>query len=153
VIAFLMLLLLRSVKAATLAMIPNIFPVVLTLGVMGAMGITLNFATVMITSIAIGIAVDDTIHFLVRYRRELRCTGDVNSSIENAILHSGRAMTFTSAAMAAGCGLFILSDFAPSRDFGFLMAFTMITALLSDLFLLPYLIRRWTLRLAPQGDA
>ncbi len=153
VIVLLMLWLLRSVKAAMLAMIPNILPVVLTLGVMGAMGITLNFATVMITSIAIGIAVDDTIHFLVRYRRELRDNNDIKQAIANTLKHSGRAMTFTTAAMAAGCCLFMLSDFAPSRDFGFLMAFTMITALLSDLFLLPYLIQRWTVRLASEGGA
>jgi len=146
VIALLMLRLLRSLKAAILVMIPNIIPVLLTLGIMGAMGITLNFATVMITSIAIGIAVDDTIHFLVRYRRELRSDPDQEKAIENTILHSGRAMIFTSVAMAAGCGLFLLSDFAPSRSFGFLMVFTMMTALMADLFVLPYLVKAWKLK-------
>ncbi len=140
-IAVLMVLYLRSLKAALLAMIPNLLPVLLTVGVMGAVGISLNFATVMITSIAIGIAVDDTIHFLVRYRRELRADPDRAKAIEKTILCSGRAMAFTSAAIAAGCGLFILSDFAPNRYFGSLMAFTMLTALLADLLVLPYLVK------------
>jgi predicted RND superfamily exporter protein len=147
VIAFLMFCLLRSLKAALIALIPNVLPVLLTLGVMGALGISLNFATLMVMSVALGIAVDDTIHFLVRYRRELQSDPDVDKAIGNTILHSGRAMTFASAAMAAGFGLFILSDFAPSRSFGFLMAFTMFTALLADLFLLPYLIKVTRLRL------
>jgi hypothetical protein len=132
---------LRSLKAALLVMIPNVLPVLLTVGVMGAMSISLNFATVMITSIAIGIAVDNTIHFLVRYRRELRTDPDRGKAVENTIMHSGRAMVFTSVAMAAGCGIFILSDFEPNRYFGFLMAFTMLTALLADLLVLPYLIK------------
>lgn len=141
VICVMMLWHLRSLKAALLAMVPNVLPVLLTVGVMGAVGISLNFATVMITSIAIGIAVDDTIHFLVRYRRELRTDPDRHQAIENTILHSGRAMAFTSVAMAAGCGLFVLSDFAPNRCFGVLMAFTMVTALVADLLVLPYLIK------------
>ena len=141
VITLLMLWQLRSLKAALLVMIPNVLPVLLTVGVMGAMSISLNFATVMITSIAIGIAVDNTIHFLVRYRRELRTDPDRGKAVENTIMHSGRAMVFTSVAMAAGCGIFILSDFEPNRCFGFLMAFTMLTALLADLLVLPYLIK------------
>jgi len=144
-IGLLMLWQQRSVKAGLLAMIPNILPVLLTIGVMGAIGMSLNYATIMITSIAIGIAVDDTIHFLVRYRRERQNDPDRTRAVEHAILHSGRAMAFTSITIAAGCGLFVFSDFAPTRTFGFLMAFTMLMALLADLVVLPYLIKAWKL--------
>lgn len=140
-ITFLMWWQLRSLRQALLAMIPTALPVLLTVGLMGAAGISLNFATVLITSISLGIAVDDTIHFLARYRRELRIPLDRAKAIENTILQSGRAMTFTTIAMAAGCGISVLSDFAPIRTFGVLMAFTMFTALLADLLVLPYLLK------------
>lgn len=144
-ILLLMFWYLRSLKAALVVMIPNVLPVLLTVGVMGAMDISLNFATVMITSIAIGIAVDDTLHFLVRYKRELRTDPDRQTAVENTIMSSGRAMAFTSIAMAAGCGIFILSDFEPSRCFGALTAFAMLAALFADLLLLPYLIKAFKL--------
>lgn len=151
VILLFMLWLLRSARAAAIAMIPNILPVVLTVGAMGVLGITANVATVMITSIAIGIAVDDTVHFLVSYKRELRENPDPAAAIENTVLHTGRAITFTSAAMAAGCGIFMLSDFAPNRDFGFLMVFAMLTALLADLLVLPFLVRISKLDFTPHN--
>lgn len=150
-IFILMFALLRSARAAILSMIPNVLPVLWTLGIMAVGGITLNFATVMITSIAIGIAVDDTIHFLVYYRRELQTEPDIDKAVNNTIIHCGRAMIATSAAVAAGCGVFVLSDFSPSRVFGFLMALTMLTALLADLIILPYLVRTWKLRFTPRG--
>lgn len=145
VISLLMLVVLGSLKKTLLAMISNMTPILLTLAVMGAMGITLNFATVMIASIAIGIAVDDTIHFFVRYNRELRFDSDQVAAIRKTISNSGRGMMFSSMAMASGFALFILSDFTTSRNFGFLLSFAMLTALLTDLFLLPYLIRAWKL--------
>jgi predicted RND superfamily exporter protein len=132
---------LRSLKSGLLSMIPNLLPVIMTLGIMGAGDVSLNFGTVMIASIAIGIAVDDTIHFMVRYRRELQADPDRDKAVENTIMQSGRAMVFTSITMTAGCALFLLSGFAPSRQFGFLMAFTMITALIADLLVLPYLAK------------
>ena len=147
VIAVLMLWLLKSFKVAFFSMLPNVLPVLLTVGLMGGAGISLNFATVMITSIAIGVAVDNTIHFLIRYKREMRYLPDVEEAIENTIMHSGRALMFTSTVMASGCGLFVLSDFTPNQHFGFLMAFTMLTALIMDLVVLPYLIRSFRLKL------
>jgi predicted RND superfamily exporter protein len=141
VITVVMVLYLRSLKAALIAMIPNLLPVLLTFGVMGAMGISLNFATVMIASVAIGNAMNDTIHFLVRYRREVETDPDREKAVENTLLHSGRPIVFSDVAMAAGCGIFMLSDFEPSRSFGFLMAFTMLTALLADLLVTPYLVK------------
>jgi predicted RND superfamily exporter protein len=146
VIFLFMLVSLRSARAAILGLIPNVVPVIWTLGVMGIFGITLNFATVMITSIAVGVSVDDTVHFLIRCRRELESDPDLDRAITSTILHSGRAIVFTSVAMASGYSVFMLSDFSPSRTFGFLMALTMITALLTEVIVTPYLVKAWNIR-------
>lgn len=143
VIACLMLWLMKSLKMAVFVMIPNILPVAMTLGLMGLLGIKLNFATIMITSIVIGIAVDDTIHFIMRYFREIEKNRTPVQAVEQAFLHSGRAIVLTSVVIASGCSIFALSDFIPSRQFGLLMAFAMLTALLADLLVLPYFLRLW----------
>jgi len=152
VIALLMFWMLKSLKMTLFVMVPNILPVIMTLGIMGAVGIKLNFATIMITSIAVGIAVDDTIHFLVRYIREIKDGLEPGRAVENTILHSGRAIVLTSVIIASGCSIFALSEFAPSRHFGLLMAFAMIAALLTDLFVLPYFLRLWKLKFNTRVD-
>ncbi len=146
VIFFLMLWLLRSLKGAIISMVPNILPVVLTMGVMGGLGLSLNFATAMISSIAIGISVDNTIHVLIRYSREIRDESVIEKALENTIWSTGRALMFTSVVMGAGCGLFVLSDFAPIKSFGGLMVLTIFTALMMDMFILPWMIRFFRLK-------
>jgi len=141
VIALLLAVHLRSVRVALISMIPNLLPVLTTLGMMGLAGISLNLSTVMISCIALGIAVDDTIHFLVRYRRETRSGADIAEAMRRTVANTGRAMVFTSLVIAGGFALFILSGFGPNRHFGILMAFTMAAALVADLVLLPFLIR------------
>ncbi len=147
IILFLMLWLLRSFKGAAIAMVPNIFPVVLTMGVMGVLGLSLNFATAMISSIAIGISVDNTIHLLVRYRRELKGGGFSNTALENTLKSTGRALIFTSVVMSSGCALFTLSDFSPIKSLGGLMVFTLLVALVMDMYVLPWMIRSVRLRI------
>ncbi len=143
----LMLMLFRSIKGTIIAMIPNILPVVVTIGGMGLFGLSLNFATAMISSIAIGISVDNTIHFLVRYQHELRGGDYSDTALKNTVTGTGRAMVFTSVVMSSGCGLFVLSHFAPIRIFGGLMVFTLLVALVMDLCILPWLIQNARLRL------
>jgi len=145
VIALLLAFHLRSVRSALVAMIPNILPVIGTLGLMGLSGISLNLSTVMISCVALGIAVDDTIHFLVRYRRESQAGAHTNEAIALTVQNTGRAMVFTSLVIAGGFALFVFSSFAPNRHFGILMAFTLGVALLADIVLLPFLIRAFSI--------
>ena len=135
VIFIVMIFLLRSIKLALISMIPNTLPIIITFGLMGFSGIRLDSGTVMIASIAIGIAVDDTIHFLYRFRQEHKT--DYISSIKETIRHVGRAIIFTS--VVAFCGFMVLglSNFKPIQYFGLLTGITMVTALLADLLVLP----------------
>ncbi len=141
IIALMIILHLRSLRIGLLAMIPNLLPILMTLGIMGWLNISLNVATVMISCIALGIAVDDTIHFLTRYRREIRLDGEVDSAIHRTMLSSGRAIVFTSLIIAAGYAVIIFSSFRPNRYFGLLTAVTMLAALIADLIVLPFLVK------------
>ncbi len=144
VIAFL----LRSVKLALVGMIPNIIPIIIIIGVMGYSGIGLDSGTVMIASVAIGIAVDDTIHFLYRFKKELKriaiagqyqtpTRADYEKAIESTISGVGRAIIFTSIVAFCGFMVICLSSFKPIQHFGLLTAITMASALVADLFILP----------------
>ncbi len=135
VIFLVMMFLLRSIKLALISMIPNTLPIIITFGLMGFLEIKLDSGTVMIASIAIGIAVDDTIHFLYRFRKEHKT--DYTNSIRETITNVGRAIIFTS--VVAFCGFMVLglSNFKPIQYFGLLTAITMVTALLADLLVLP----------------
>jgi predicted RND superfamily exporter protein len=137
VITLMMTLYLRSVRIGLISMIPNLFPVLVVLGVMGWSGIPLNIVTVMISSIALGIAVDDTIHYLARYRAESAASGDRQEAMRRTMLHTGRAILFTSVVMAGGFWVICLSDFRPNIYLGLLTGVAMVAALLGDLLLLP----------------
>lgn len=137
-LAVVMIVALRSFRLTLLSMIPNTLPVLVTLGFMGFMGIPLGTATVMISCIAIGIAVDDTVHFIARYRRELGRNPD---PVRRTILSTGQAILFTTIVFSGGFLVFAFSSFEPTRHFGLLTAFAMIAALIADLLLLPYLLK------------
>ncbi len=128
---------LRSIKVGFLSMIPNIFPILVNLGIMGIFGITLNISTAMVSAIAIGIAVDDTIHFIYRLWVELYKDGDYENASFRAITTVGRPLVFTSTVITAGYLIICLSSFMPNVYAGMLTAITMIVALLTDLFLTP----------------
>jgi len=140
VLLVLMSFLFLSVRTGLLALVPNVIPIVLLFGAMGIAGIDLNISTSMIAVIAIGIAVDDTIHYLSALNTELRRTG----SQEEALLRVGRTVgqpiVFTSVALALGFLVVCLSNFRPIRDFGLLASLTMVTALVTDLLLVPALV-------------
>jgi len=144
-IAVLMMIQLRSLRAGLCSMIPNVLPIALGFGLMGFLGIPLSASTVMIASVGIGIAVDDTIHALTRYRRELAPGRSPASAVRRTLLGTGRAMVFSSIGLAAGFTILMFSRFRPNREFGFLTAFIMLAALLSDLFVTPFLIRAFRL--------
>ena len=136
-----MLVLFRSMKLALVSMIPNIIPLLLIAGVMGLFHIKLRPATAMTFAIAFGIAVDDTIHFLARFRQELFASnGKYRLANEETLFTTGKAIISTSAILISGFLVLMTSNFSPSRDFGMLSAITLLGALLGDLFFLPAMI-------------
>lgn len=131
-----------SAKVGLIAIAPNLFPIVINFGLMGWLGIELSMATSLIASIAIGLAVDDTIHYLVRFNREFRIDLDDRRALKETITHIGRPIIFTSLTIATGFVILAFSGFKPTAIFGTMMVGTMFSALIGDLVLLPILIQR-----------
>jgi predicted RND superfamily exporter protein len=136
---FVMLLVLfRSPLVALVGMVPNAVPVLVILGVMGFFDIALNVITITIASIALGLAVDGTIHYVTRLRAELRESGgDWRASIRTAHLTIGRAIFVTSIAIVGGLLVMMLSDFVPTSYFGLFTALALVAALIGNLTVLP----------------
>jgi uncharacterized protein len=130
-------LLLKSTRIGMMSMIPNLVPIAITLGVMGYVGINLDVATIMIASVAIGISVDDTIHFLYRFKEEFKKDGDHYLAIQRTLSGVGRALIFTTIVATCGFLVFCLSSFKAIQYFGLLTGITMVSALVADLFILP----------------
>ena len=135
-ISLLMFLVLKSISIGFLSLIPNIFPLVVNFGIMGFLGIPLNTATSLIAAVALGIAVDDTIHFLSHYHSRRKANAAIDAAVQETILTKGRALVSTSLILCIGFGILVLSRFMPTAYFGFLSALIMITALVGDLVLL-----------------
>lgn len=130
----------RNLKMATLAIIPNIMAASMVLGLMGWLHIPLDIMTITIAAICIGIAVDDTIHYVHRFTEEFRKDGDYWASVKRSHNSIGRAMYYTTITITLGFSILALSNFIPSIYFGLLTGFSMLMALLADLTLLPLLI-------------
>ncbi|MBU3916063.1 MMPL family transporter, partial [bacterium] len=128
-----------SPKIGLIAMIPNIFPVMVTFGTMGLFGFALDADTLIIAPIVIGIAVDDTIHFLTHYRSEYIESGDSIKSIILALREAGQAIIFSTVILVIGFLALIISVHQGMANFGVLSAVAFCSALLADLFLLPSL--------------
>lgn len=141
VVGFLMGMLFRSWKMLLVSMVPNVIPLILTGGVMGLFGITLTASTALVFVIAFGIAVDDTIHFLSRYRLERQKGLDVDAAILETLRGTGKAMILTSLILMGGFVLLLASDFGGTFNTGLFTGLTIIFAMFADLFLLPILLR------------
>ncbi|MBN1411166.1 MAG: MMPL family transporter [Spirochaetales bacterium] len=140
IILIIMSILFTNIKAGLLALIPNILPVAILFGVMGIFSIPLNIGTCMVAAVAIGISVDDTIHFMTRFNREMRELQDKNKAVE-AVIHSElKPIMSTSIALALGFFILSLSSLVPIIYFGILTAVVMICALLADLLITPVLL-------------
>jgi len=121
-------------------MIPSLFPVVLILGAMGAIGMHLDYLRMLLATVAIGIAVDDTVHMTSRIRKEfIRCR-NYEQAISIGLLSVGRPVMITSIILSLSFLVYLASDMAVLASFGILLSVTVVTALLADLFLLPALI-------------
>ena len=116
-------------------------PVVAVLGVMGYLGISMNIATVMVASVALGVVDDDTIHFINRYRREVAAGASTDEAIETATAHEGRASLTTAIINSCGYGVLLLSEYKPTAWFGGLLALTMAVAFLAEVLILPATIK------------
>lgn len=140
-ILFLMFLaLFRSLKIAVIAIIANIIPVGVIFGFMGWMDIPLDMMTITIAAISIGIAVDDTIHYIYRYSLLYRESGDAKGSMFRAHKSIGTAMFYTSTIIMIGFCILVLSNFLPTIYFGLLTMIAMFMAIVADLLLLPVLL-------------
>ncbi len=139
-IAIVMMLVLRSPSAGLVAMIPNLFPVVLIFGAMGWMGILIDVGSMMTASVALGVAVDDTIHYLTWFRRGLDQGLDRKSAVLMAYERCANAMTQTTFIAGFGLAAFSFSTFTPTQRFGTLMLTLLFAALFGDLIFLPAML-------------
>ena len=135
-----MFFLFLSLKTGLIAMVPNFFPIIMNFGLMGWLGMELSAATSLIAATAIGLAVDDTIHYMFRCNRELRHGRDRERALENTIGHVGRPILFTTISISLGFAVLLFSSFEPTSAFGLMMVITMFSALVGDLLLLPALM-------------
>jgi len=136
-IALTMIVLTRSVLGGLLSMIPNVFPALVAFGVMGLMQLPVDIGTMMTASVAMGIAVDDTLHFLVWFRRGLESNLPRRRAVRFAFRHCATAMFQTSLICGIGLLVFMASPFAPIARFGLVMAIMLALGLIGDLVLLP----------------
>lgn len=130
----------RHILLAALGIIPNIFSAVLILGIMGWLRIPLDMMTITIASITIGIAVDDTIHYIHRFKHEYPLNEDYPAVVSRCHGSIGKAMFYTSVAIIFGFGILALSNFTPTIHFGLMTGIAMLVALVGNLLLLPALL-------------
>ncbi len=140
-ISLLMAYLFRSFKMIVISLLPNILPLIMTAGLMGFLGIPIKPSTILVFSIAFGISVDDTIHFLAKYRQELKQNNwRIKKSVYNSIKEAGVSMFYTSIVLFFGFSVFTLSSFGGTIALGSLVALTLLFAMISNLILLPALL-------------
>lgn len=141
VISLLMALLFTSARMIVLSLIPNLLPQLLTAAMMGYFDISVKPSTILIFSIALGISVDNAIHFLSRYRLHLKHNNwQISVSVLNALKETGFSMIYSSIVLFFGFYIFTLSKFGGTEAMGYLISFTLLIALISNLFLLPSLL-------------
>ena len=140
-IAFFMAWMFKSKRMVLVALIPNIIPQIITAAIMGYFGIPIKASTILVFSIAFGISVDGTIHYLAKYRQELQGTNwSIRSSTVLALQETGQSMIYNAIILFFGFGIFALSDFGGTVALGILVSITLLAAMLSNLILLPSLL-------------
>ena len=142
-IALMLLVLFRSVSLAVIGIIPNILAAAIILGLMGLLNIPLDMMTITISAITLGIAVDNSIHYIYRFREEFARSGNYLETLYYCHANIGRAVFYTAITIIVGFSIMVLSNFIPTIYFGLLTALAMFIALLAALTLLPKLILIW----------
>lgn len=131
----------RSFRMILISVIPNLIPLIITAGLMGYLGVPIKPSTVLVFSIAFGISVDDTIHFLAKYRQELQSHNwKIKRSVFAALKETGISMLYTSVVLFFGFSVFLTSDFGGTVALGALISGTLLVAMLSNLMLLPSML-------------
>jgi predicted RND superfamily exporter protein len=144
-VAFLMIgliagLLFRSIRMALILLVPNVIPLIWMCGMMWVLGIEFKLTTAILFSVAFGIAVDDTIHFISNLRMELARGKSMHYAIKRTFMEAGKAIILTSVILVSGFGLLVFSQFGVTFYTGLLISVSLIFALMADLFLLPALL-------------
>ncbi|MFK7757118.1 MAG: RND family transporter [Flavobacteriales bacterium] len=140
-VALLMSVLFRSVRMVLISLVPNLIPLLFTAAIMGYAGIPIKPSTVLVFSIAFGISVDDTIHYLAKFRQELKANGwKIKDAVISAVRETGVSMMYTSIILFFGFAVFIASEFEGTRALGILVSVTLLVAMFANLVLLPTLL-------------
>ena len=145
-VSAILLLIFGSLKAGVIALVPNLIPAMLAYGALGLLGRPLDITTMMIAPIIIGIAVDDTVHFVSRYRNEVAIDGDIRRALQATIREAGQAVVFTSLIIGLGFGVMAFASDAGAANLGMIGSMAIFVALFNDLFLLPALILAFKLK-------
>jgi predicted RND superfamily exporter protein len=141
IIAILMATLFKSLRMVFVSLLPNLVPLIVTAAIMGFFNVPIKPSTILVFSVAFGISVDDTIHFLAKYRQELKHQSwDIKGSVINAIRETGVSMIYTSIVLFFGFGIFCSSNFGGTQALGILVSVTLLFAMLANLVLLPSLL-------------
>ena len=147
-IALLMAFLFRSFWIVLISIISNIIPLLFTAGLMGYFGVDLKPSTILVFSISLGIAVDDAIHFLAKFKQELKLNNnDISIAVYNALRETGVSMFYTSIILFFGFSIFIASSYGGTQALGILVSITLLVAMLCNLVLLPSLLLRFKNRI------
>jgi len=140
IISVIMILTLGSLQAGLLSIVPNLLPALFTFGLMGLLGISLDTDTLLVAPVIIGIAVDDTIHFMTHYRLALANSKNMAVALKSTIMEVGQAVMITTMVLGLGFAILSFSDYLGTAKMGFFGSLAIFVALLCDLFLLPALI-------------
>ena len=143
VISIMLLLIFKSFKVMVIGLIPNIFVASSVMGLLGLLKIPLDIMTITVAAISVGMAVDNTIHYIYRYKKELKKTDSVEKALENAHTTTGRAIFYTATTIAAGFCILSLSNFFPTVLFGLFTSLAMVLAFITSLTVLPNLLVKY----------
>jgi predicted RND superfamily exporter protein len=139
-VTLVMFLIFRRLKLLWVFILPNILPVLLVVGLMGWIGITIDIGVAIAGAIILGVAVDDTIHFLVKYFDARKRGLNMVDTFDEVLRYAGKAILFTTIILSVAFSLFIFSEFSPNQNFGIVTAFALVIAFVVDLLLLPALL-------------
>jgi predicted RND superfamily exporter protein len=139
-VSVIMLLIFKRLKLLWVFILPNILPVILVVGLMGWIGITIDIGVAIAGAIIIGVAVDDTIHFLVKYFDARKRGLNLEDTFDEVLRYAGKAILFTTIILTVAFSLFTFSEFSPNQNFGIVTAFALLIAFVVDLLLLPAML-------------